>query len=338
MNVSFLIGNGFDLNLGLKTRYLDFYDFFIKNCTDNNIIKCWIENDNNIKLWSDLEARLGEKASELNIDDVDRFIQDKEETELLLSSYISEQQNEITKEIIDRIFPQFFDSLLYFYKSFNEDDSNKVNSMLNSHNQENINYRIIDFNYSNIIDRIFVVNNKIPFSKKVVNSTSYGYFASELLHIHGYTNKEMILGVNDESQINNPLLLENSVFLDSFIKERMNLVIGQNKTIKANKIINSSDIIVIFGLAQGITDKKWWSSIFSWCQKNPSALLIVYVYVDGDDKNKIIRMHPSTIARRKQVFYKSITEKEFIKEEELNKIKDRMIICFQDTLFHFNLK
>lgn len=38
MNITFLIGNGFDINLGLKTRYVDFYDFYLVydiliNCT-----------------------------------------------------------------------------------------------------------------------------------------------------------------------------------------------------------------------------------------------------------------------------------------------------------------
>lgn len=29
MNVTFLIGNGFDINLGLKTSYKDFYEQYI---------------------------------------------------------------------------------------------------------------------------------------------------------------------------------------------------------------------------------------------------------------------------------------------------------------------
>lgn len=31
MNITFLIGNGFDLNLKLNTRYSDFYKYYIKN-------------------------------------------------------------------------------------------------------------------------------------------------------------------------------------------------------------------------------------------------------------------------------------------------------------------
>lgn len=31
MNITFLIGNGFDLNLKLNTQYSDFYKYYIKN-------------------------------------------------------------------------------------------------------------------------------------------------------------------------------------------------------------------------------------------------------------------------------------------------------------------
>ena len=28
MNITFIIGNGFDLNLDLKTKYIDFYNYY----------------------------------------------------------------------------------------------------------------------------------------------------------------------------------------------------------------------------------------------------------------------------------------------------------------------
>lgn len=35
MNVTFLIGNGFDLRMGLRTRFSDFYDVYIKQNEGN---------------------------------------------------------------------------------------------------------------------------------------------------------------------------------------------------------------------------------------------------------------------------------------------------------------
>lgn len=39
MNITYLIGNGFDLNLGLKTRYRDFYDYYVKQPSNDDLIK-----------------------------------------------------------------------------------------------------------------------------------------------------------------------------------------------------------------------------------------------------------------------------------------------------------
>ena len=38
MGVTFLIGNGFDLNLGMKTRYTDMYDSYIKSESKSTVI------------------------------------------------------------------------------------------------------------------------------------------------------------------------------------------------------------------------------------------------------------------------------------------------------------
>lgn len=39
MNITFLIGNGFDINLGLNTRYSDFYPYFVEKSTETNMIR-----------------------------------------------------------------------------------------------------------------------------------------------------------------------------------------------------------------------------------------------------------------------------------------------------------
>ena len=36
MNITFFIGNGFDLNLGLKTGYIDFYEWIHKKYESSN--------------------------------------------------------------------------------------------------------------------------------------------------------------------------------------------------------------------------------------------------------------------------------------------------------------
>lgn len=61
MNVTYIIGNGFDLNLGLKTGYQDFYDYYIEVPSPNahvELLKNTIKQEG-YELWSDLEVGLG---------------------------------------------------------------------------------------------------------------------------------------------------------------------------------------------------------------------------------------------------------------------------------------
>ena len=38
MNVLFILGNGFDINLGLHTGYQDFYEYYLKQPSTNPVI------------------------------------------------------------------------------------------------------------------------------------------------------------------------------------------------------------------------------------------------------------------------------------------------------------
>ncbi|HIR76484.1 MAG TPA: hypothetical protein IAB97_06215 [Candidatus Choladousia intestinipullorum] len=74
MNITFLIGNGFDINLGLKTRYSDFYPYFIEKSTETNMIRTWLEADE--LLWADLEEQLGNKLENVKESEQDKFYED----------------------------------------------------------------------------------------------------------------------------------------------------------------------------------------------------------------------------------------------------------------------
>ena len=61
MNIVYLIGNGFDINIGLKTRYKDFYDYYLAldSSGDNEHVKKLKEHlketlSTDDKYWSDL--------------------------------------------------------------------------------------------------------------------------------------------------------------------------------------------------------------------------------------------------------------------------------------------
>ena len=67
MNILYIVGNGLDIQYGLKTKYSDFYEYQLpiykeKNSNENysNIIydNILIDQDTNWENWSDLELAL----------------------------------------------------------------------------------------------------------------------------------------------------------------------------------------------------------------------------------------------------------------------------------------
>ena len=81
MNFTFLIGNGFDLNLGLRTDYPSFLRFYLEEKHDNALTNA-IKND--IETWANLEEQLGTYAGTIQEDDIDEFLSEKEELEASL--------------------------------------------------------------------------------------------------------------------------------------------------------------------------------------------------------------------------------------------------------------
>lgn len=55
MNILFIIGNGFDLNLNMKTAYSDFYSHYIKQESPSPVVKIMKEDiSQSFQNWSDL--------------------------------------------------------------------------------------------------------------------------------------------------------------------------------------------------------------------------------------------------------------------------------------------
>lgn len=67
-NLVFLIGNGFDLNCGLKSKYKDAYQYYCNKTQNNSELIERFKNDlkANYENWSDFEEGMAYYASKLS--------------------------------------------------------------------------------------------------------------------------------------------------------------------------------------------------------------------------------------------------------------------------------
>ena len=114
MRILYLIGNGFDIHVGLKTSYPKFLEYYLSQPIPSNvdevgqryIKRLKMDIQNNITLWSDLELQYGKHMAKLG--NMGKAVHSlEEELDIInddirgnLSTYIAEEnkRSEFTEE------------------------------------------------------------------------------------------------------------------------------------------------------------------------------------------------------------------------------------------------
>ncbi|NJE44273.1 AbiH family protein [Massilimicrobiota sp. SW1139] len=338
MNITYLIGNGFDISIGLKTKYSDFYPYYIKNSRDDSLIKSWMKKDQkNNQLydkWSDLEETLGKYTKFLNKGQEQKYTEDYLELIQLLINYLKEQINHIDyKKHSAEIFKEMQKSLESYLELGSNADKQLIGEKIYQYQNQPYIFNFIVFNYTMILGRLIEICNETSsiISKHTFQRNSYNESIGHIVHVHGTLDNGLILGVNDLSQIYSDDL-KNSDYSSLMIKKEMNATAGNGNDLRARQLINNSLIIVTYGLSIGFTDKDWWVYIINWLKQSNNRILIIHWY-EPDSINESI---PQTkFLKRRQIIarIKEVTEM----GDVIDKLNERIIIYFNKNIFNFNL-
>lgn len=327
MNITFFIGNGFDLNVGLKTGYKHFYDYLIKKEPNNKLVKS-IKKD--YELWADLELGLGDYLKNVNSDEeVDEFLDSKELIESNLIEYLKEENSFVSYHNQQKIAESFQNGIVDFYKSFSPKEQVHYKSITSV--VQEISYNFIDFNYTTVLDSLVSITQKYcnPFNKHTYQSTTYNDNIVKPLHIHGDIGGGMILGVNDLSQIKNEKLRTNPDIVDCMLKKNLNEDAGCFRIRDAQTIINNSMYICVYGMSIGDTDDMWWRLIINWLTQNKSRRLVLFVKDDTKVASSAGAQTRYSKKRRKLFINHGID----ISDDILNKVSNQITIIPNSKIF-----
>ena len=332
--ITFLIGNGFDINVGLNTGYSEFCKYYLNKYSDDMLAK---EIKKDYELWSDLEIGLGEyteKVSELNEEE---FFESKDVMENALADYLEDQMERIrlTEENVNDVVMELKDSILNFYKDFPSSQYEDIRKVISSV-ATGIEYSFITFNYTDTLDRCLQLT-KEHLTKNIgqhqSGSSVYTDTIGEVLHIHGTTKEELILAVNDESQVKNEKLCTKELNRQCMIKAEANERFGQNKISAAKNIIDNSVIICIFGMSIGATDKMWWEYICKWLAKDDDHRLVIFSR-NEDTKGRITNRQ--LFMMQDKIFNKLWINTD-ISEDEWKEIRKKVYVIFDSSIFNIKL-
>jgi len=272
MNITYIFGNGFDLQQHLKTRYVDFMkwyrkkypnDFFSKNCLEKNK-----------ELWFDFEVYIGKATERLhNKIEMDDYLNSIENVKIGLKQYMREQKNSVRYKF-DNISKTFKDSIRSFNKSrflFPVDEVLCRYSFPNGEHKINF----IEFNYTGIATRLFYkVKRKNKYFYKIQGKNKVKYKLCDSIQVHGSTRRHVVFGVDNETQIFNRNI--NMHLRNCIIKQKMLDELYPSRKRKSIQKINDSDIIVIFGCSLGDTDATYWNKIKNWLTDKSKKLIVFF--------------------------------------------------------------
>jgi len=322
MNIVYLIGNGFDLNLGMKTSYRDFcVDYTELPSTDNDaaVVKK-IKRDiwEDIESWSEFELKLGDYLDD-NMDSQDAVILHEHFIDCL-QKYLETEER---KHVIDKSYRKMFLEYLCTPNRLLSADKEELDAYT-KHMVGRLDIKIITFNYTRSVERIFGNDNNKPIRNKTPSI--------ELEHIHGFTNERLILGVNDTSQIKSTSLSTNEDVIISYVKTNNIQTYKLNIEAKCQQWILDANLICLFGLSFGYSDKNWWELVTQRLQKECKAIVFEYNETKLGGSSGAARMRAENMAKERLLSKTTYYDDPINKEQ----IKKNIYVAVNSDMFKFS--
>lgn len=306
MNITFLIGNGFDRALGLKTGYSHFYEWYCAKKSDSDVINEFRESidadikctdENTTKLWSDAELGLAKVTEKYSIDD---FIICCEDMHDMLIEYLTDQDKKFSDA--DENFPQIVQTFSSQLKEFQQDmkpTEKKLFAKMRGDNQEYDSIiNVVTLNYTDTCDKI----HKALSAKALSSWNLRGYMhylkMGKIVHAHGYVDNFPILGVCNPKLIANQQYLDNPAFRTLMIKHESIKAVGETWRDDTYGLVNNSTIVCIFGASLGESDSDYWQYIATWLNGSVNRRLVIFWH-DTNVKNTNISYYQRFITEQK---------------------------------------
>ena len=329
MNITWIIGNGFDIRCGLETTYNHFYKWLAenKNISDNGIYAA-ITKDG-VNQWSDLEKKLGEYSKNITEDEFNKFEKDIEMLTLDLVEYLQKEEKRIDETQLGDV-EEFSNTITSFFSHISPAGNQelRIKDYVYSDyrtTEISINMSYISLNYTDLFQRYWEKLSPLVIK---VDGISFKYQFQNGCNIHNTLKTGLVLGCDNVTQCN-----PTSKIVDLLIKPEINKKVGELNDEKAAQIISKTDFFILFGTSIGETDKTWWNLIAERCLTDTKFKIIIFNYNAVFNKSNT----PQTIRDRDAVINRFISRLDELDQDTENIIRSK-IIASEDIANMFQMK
>ena len=305
MSTLFLIGNGFDINCGMRTSYLDVYKSYVLTDSATDNIKKYKESiSSDIATWGDFEIAMGKYAEKL--DNETEFLECVRDFAEYMEEYLFNEQLQFKKKLQDKqIYNAIINEVQNSFSLFYTEISHNVDRLMERRNAGSFyNIQIISFNYTDVFDQVYHQCGK-----------SLNIVSSEVLHIHSELKDGPVFGVDNDEQIKAKFTLSNKG-RRGFIKPVFNEEYDKQRVVLAMRMINDANTICTYGMSLGESDLSWRNELIKWLRNDVNHHLFIYNY---------------DLARAS---YKTVTQRMDIEEDEKEKMLSKWGISNEETIFN----
>ena len=265
MNITFMIGNGFDINCGMNCTYRDVYKKYITTPSASEVIASFkkrIRSD--LDTWADFETAMA--ADMANYQSEHEFLSCLRDFKNYLNQYLLLEQSKLYQQLNNSfvyaaVQEEMRDSLESFYDGISHNVSHDIQEKLG---QTPISYRTISFNYTDIFERIL---------RYVIK-----FGSNNVVHIHGKLNDDLVLGMDHLEQLPATSYKLSNKGKRAFIKTVFNQAFDRARVASAADLIQTSDIICVYGMSLGNSDFTWKNALLEWMRTSRSMYLFLYNY------------------------------------------------------------
>lgn len=343
MHVTYLIGNGFDLGIGLRTSYNDFLRHYcyggevpVMTSPAVSALKKNIWEDK-FAAWSDAEMAFAG---------------------LDFSQIVGVQSGR--EEAIEGLVTSFVDSMVeYLHHEENKmvclsGQEKRLCGIVRTQMLTSVNSGLLDVSRTRRPEPVLYPNTDIEVDAINFNYTSsFDYFYSNLsigsvtsdyiglnvaqeahvtfnppIHVHGtLSDRNALFGVSAVDQIKDGVARSLAETTGLLIKERLDLYGQEGKYGLATQCLEASDVIVAFGLSFGASDKYWWRLLCDLLIQKPALKIVIMPFSSGASKLTSfgeIRIH-NHFWRRK--FLESTwNEKSAAEQDQISRVLNRVLV------------
>ncbi len=282
-NVTFIIGNGLDLSLGLKTSYRDFY-YYVQQHGLHPKNRIYQQIKENLLTWAHFEVALGQYTQYIeSVPEKDRkkesesFHEDLQEIIVDLGGYLELQ--EVSAQDLVNDYKFSLNQHGFFEELASDDQKRRVQAHLQGYPVE---INLITLNYTRTLEKILTGK---------ANIDELGLSFQTPLHMHGETSELLTIGVSEVSQLYTGMSQQEK---NDLIKPRLIAALNDGRIEALRRIIANSSLIIFFGASIGETDKYIWDYIIQWLRENNGRHIIIHKY----DTNYSVKARQSPRVQR----------------------------------------